>query len=98
MVDGIYRLTQSDLAVPTNIGCPQYVSVDELVRTVADVAGKQVRIAHVPGPVGVHSRNFRNERIYSMGWRARFSLREGIERTYPWIEAHVRAAHEGPDA
>jgi GDP-D-mannose 3',5'-epimerase len=94
MVDGIYRLTHSGLAVPANIGCPEYVSVDELVRTVADVAGKRIRIVHVDGPVGVHSRNFSNERIYSTGWRSRVSLREGIERTYPWIEAQVRA-HRG---
>jgi nucleoside-diphosphate-sugar epimerase len=94
MVDGIYRLTHSDLTVPTNIGSPEYVTVDELVGTVADIAGKQVRVAHVEGPVGVLSRNFSNERIYSTGWRARFSLRDGIERTYPWVEAQVRAQRE----
>ena len=91
MVDGIYRLTQSDLTVPTNIGSPEYVTVDELVRTIADISGKQVRAVYVEGPVGVLSRNFSNERIYSIGWRARFSLRDGLERTYPWVEAQVRA-------
>jgi len=92
MVDGIYRLTQSDLDGPVNIGCPEYVTVDELVHTVADVAGKRVGIRHVDGPVGVRSRNFSNERIYRTGWRARFGLRAGIERTYPWIEAQVESA------
>ena len=91
MVDGIYRLTHSDAVTPTNIGCPEYVSVDELVQTVADIAGKRIWIEHVEGPVGVRSRNFSNERIYSTGWRARFSLRDGIARTYPWVEAQVRA-------
>jgi nucleoside-diphosphate-sugar epimerase len=94
MVDGIYRLTHSDLTVPTNIGSPEYVTVDELVRTIADISGKQVRAVYVEGPVGVLSRNFSNERIYSTGWRARFSLRDGIERTYPWVEAQVRAQRE----
>jgi nucleoside-diphosphate-sugar epimerase len=91
MVDGIYCLTGSELTGPTNIGCPEYVSVDELVRTVAEVAGKKVRIVHVDGPVGVQSRNFSNERIYSTGWRSRFSLRDGIACTYPWVEAQVYA-------
>ncbi len=91
MVDGIYRLAHSELIVPTNIGSPEYVSVDELVRTVAEVAGKRLSIVHVKGPVGVLSRNFSNERIYSTGWRAGFSLRDGIGRTYPWVEAQVRA-------
>ena len=40
MVEGIYLLMHSDLEGPANIGCPQYVSVDELVHTVAEVAGK----------------------------------------------------------
>lgn len=92
MVDGIYRLMQSDLEGAVNIGCPQYVTVDQLVQTVADVAGKRVSVRHVPGPVGVQSRNFSNDRIYSTGWSAKYSLREGIARTYPWIEKQVRSA------
>jgi GDP-D-mannose 3',5'-epimerase len=89
MVDGIYRLMHSDLQGPANIGCPEYVSVDELVRTVADVAGKKIHIRHVDGPVGVQSRNFSNERIYSIGWKASYMLADGIAETYPWIEAQV---------
>jgi nucleoside-diphosphate-sugar epimerase len=91
MVEGIYRLMQSDLHGAVNIGSPQYVSVDELVATVAEVAGKKVHLRHVEGPVGVHSRNFSNARIYSLDWQARFSLLDGIARTYPWVEAQVQA-------
>ena len=91
MVDGIYMLMQSDLEGAANIGCPQYVTVDELVATVAEVAGKEIHIKHVEGPVGVQSRNFSNARIYSLGWQARVSLKEGISLTYPWVEAQVKA-------
>lgn len=92
MVDGIYLLMQSDLQGAVNIGCPEYVTVDELVHTVMEVAGKKVHIKHVDGPVGVHSRNFSNARIYSLGWRAKYFLKDGIARTYPWIEEQVRKA------
>ena len=92
MVDGIYMLMQSDLHGAVNIGSPQYVTVDELVKTVAEVAGKRVHVKHVEGPVGVHSRNFSNARIYSLGWQARFPLLDGIANTYPWVEAQVKAA------
>jgi nucleoside-diphosphate-sugar epimerase len=61
------------------------------VQTVADVAEKRIHIVHVEGPVGVQSRNFSNERIYSTGWRARFPLREGVAKTYPWVESQVQA-------
>ncbi|MBN1873153.1 MAG: NAD-dependent epimerase/dehydratase family protein [Anaerolineae bacterium] len=92
MVDGIYLLMQSDLEGAANIGCPQYVTVDELVATVAKVAGKTIHVKHIEGPVGVQSRNFSNARIYSLGWQAKVFLEEGIRYTYPWIESQVKAA------
>jgi len=91
MVDGIVRLMWSDLEGAVNIGCPQYVTVNELAETVARVARKKISVRHIPGPVGVHSRNFSNERIYSIGWRSRFPLEDGIRLTYPWVEAQVKA-------
>ncbi|MBU2101889.1 MAG: NAD-dependent epimerase/dehydratase family protein [Candidatus Omnitrophica bacterium] len=90
MIEGIRCLMQSDLEGPVNIGSPQYVSVQELADTVARVAGKTINIKWVSGPVGVTSRNFSNDKIYSLGWRARFSLEEGMRHTYPWIEGQVK--------
>jgi len=90
MVDGIYRLMHSKIDVPVNIGCPQYVTVDELARTIAKVSGKKIKIKHIDGPVGVQSRNFSNNRIYSTGWKSKVSLEEGIRRTYPWVAEQVR--------
>jgi len=96
MVDGICRLMQSDLQGPTNIGNPEYISVDELVTTVAKVAGKKIKINHVIGPVGVESRNFSNQKIFRTGWKANFSTEDGIRLTYPWIESHVKAPIKDP--
>jgi nucleoside-diphosphate-sugar epimerase len=101
MVDGIYRLMQSDLEEPVNIGSPEYVTVAQLVDVVARVAQKRVAAHYVAGPVGVRSRNFSNERVYSLGWRPRFSLEAGIGRTYPWIAdqvRHHRAEQRSPHA
>lgn len=92
MVDGIFRLMHSNIEGPTNIGNPEYVTVDELVRTVAEAAGKKIVSKYVEGPVGVHSRNFSNVKIYQTGWRARVPLKEGIRLTYPWIAEQVRKA------
>jgi GDP-D-mannose 3',5'-epimerase len=92
MVNGIYRLTQSDLEGAVNIGCPQYVTVNELVDVVAKVAGKKIKVKHIKGPVGVQSRNFSNDRIYSIGWRSKFPLESGIALTYPWVETQVKKA------
>ena len=92
MVDGIYRLMQSDLEGPVNIGCPQYYTVSQLVDIVAGVAKKHITAKTVPGPVGVMSRNFSNAKIYSIGWQSKFDLKDGIALTYPWIVKQVKKA------
>jgi len=90
LCDGIHTLMQSDIREPTNIGSSELISVDELVETVADVAGKSIGIRHVDGPVGVQARYHSVARIESTGWRARFSLRHGIEITYPWVAQQAK--------
>ena len=59
--------------------------------TICKAAEKRVNFKHVEGPVGVRARNFRIDKISSIGWKSRFSLKEGIARTYPWIKEHVDA-------
>ncbi|HRT31490.1 MAG TPA: NAD-dependent dehydratase, partial [Anaerolineae bacterium] len=54
------------------------------------VSGKRLGIRYVEGPVGVRSRNFSKDRSRLLDWEARVPLREGIARTYQWVEAQVR--------
>jgi GDP-D-mannose 3',5'-epimerase len=92
LVDGIYMLMRSEVPEPTNIGSDERVSVNDLVAIVAEVAGKQVTVRHVDGPVGVHARNHSSARIRSLGWVCRHSLRDGISKTYPWVREQALAA------
>lgn len=94
LVAGIYLLMHSDEARPTNIGPKTYYSVRELVETVAVVAGKNIRIKYVPGPVGVQARNHSNDRIKALGWTDRWSLKDGIAVTYPWVAEQLRNSHQ----
>ncbi len=94
LLDGIRMLMDSNLENGINIGRQEYVSVNELVETVAEVAGKRIRIKNVEGPVGVRARNFRIDKVAALGWESRFSLKEGIAQTYPWVEAQVKARSE----
>jgi GDP-D-mannose 3',5'-epimerase len=91
LVDGIYALMQSDLEGPVNLGSGERVTVADLVRTVIEVSGKRLNVKYVPGPVGVHARNFSKARIKSLGWEAKVSLKEGISDTYLWVETQVKA-------
>jgi nucleoside-diphosphate-sugar epimerase len=92
LVDGIWTLMRSEIAEPTNIGSDERVSVNQLVETVAAVAGKKIEVRHVPGPVGVHARNHSSKRIRSLGWTDRHSLRQGIAKTYPWVKEQTERA------
>jgi nucleoside-diphosphate-sugar epimerase len=94
MVEGIIALMHSNLEKGVNIGRQEYVSVDELAYLIAEIAGKKVRLKHVSGPVGVKARNFRVDRMESIGWKSRLSLREGLARTYPWIKHQVETSSQ----
>jgi len=95
MLEGIYLLMRSDLKVPVNIGCPEYVSVKELIDTVAQAANKKVLTKWIKGPVGVQSRNFSNAKIYSLGWKPKYFLKDGIALTYPWVADQAGKAKTG---
>jgi len=56
-------------------------------------AGKKLAIRHVPGPQGVRGRNSDNRLIAErLGWKPTHPLREGLEKTYRWIEEQVRVS------
>src|SRR5690606_14651663 len=89
-IEGTLRLMRSDFREPVNVGSDERVSIDELAHLIAGVAGKKVRLRHVSGPLGVAGRNSDNRLIGNvLGWRPTARLRDGIAKTYPWIERQV---------
>lgn len=92
-LEGSTRLLRSDFEGPVNIGSDEMVTINQLVAMVAQIAGKQVQVRHIPGPLGVRGRNSDNRLIEQrLGWRPTRTLVEGLEKTYEWIEQQVRVA------
>lgn len=92
-IEGTIRLMRSDVAEPINIGSDEMVTIDGLAETIADLAGKRIRIRHVDGPVGVRGRSSDNRRIEALlGWRPSEDLRAGLARTYEWVSSRLVAA------
>jgi GDP-D-mannose 3',5'-epimerase len=90
-VEGTTRLSRSDFAGPVNIGSEEMISINQLVDLIADIAGKQIVKQHVPGPQGVRGRNSDNRLIGErLGWAPSEPLRNGLEKTFDWIEMQVR--------
>jgi len=91
-LEAIRRLMESEFTGPVNIGSEEMVTINQLAQMVMDVAGKRVTIRHIPGPLGVRGRNSDNRLIRErLGWAPSRPLREGLEKTYTWIESQVRA-------
>lgn len=89
-VEAIRRLMISDFTGPVNVGSEEMVTINELVRMVAKLAGKDIRIKNIPGPTGVRGRNSDNKLIREkLNWEPSQPLVDGLTKTYKWIEKQV---------
>ncbi len=94
-VEGIRRLMSSDFAGPVNIGSSEMVSINQLASIVMDIAGKDLTIRHIEGPLGVRGRSSNNDLIYEkLDWMPSQSLRSGLEDTYAWVANQVKSTVE----
>lgn len=92
-VEGIYRLMQSAHTDPLNLGTDRLISINELVDTIAHIAGKRIRRRHdLTKPQGVRGRNSDNTALRRvLGWEPSTSLEQGLSLTYEWIYNRLRA-------
>jgi len=89
-VEGTIRLLRSDCDVPVNIGSDEMISINNLVRMVAGISGKQIEIRNIAGPEGVRGRNSDNTLIREkLGWAPEMPLKDGIAKSYAWIARQV---------
>jgi nucleoside-diphosphate-sugar epimerase len=91
-VEGILRLMRSDYWKPVNIGSEEMISINDFAKMIMEVAGKELQIEHIPGPLGVRGRSSDNRLIREvLGWEPNAPLREGITKTYNWIKQVVES-------
>jgi len=89
-LEAVRRLMASEVEEVINIGSDEMISINNLALMAADISGKEVTIKNVDGPVGVAGRNSDNKLIYELlGWAPSQPLREGMEKTYDWIEDEI---------
>ena len=92
-LEGTLRFTRSDWTGPVNIGSDEMVTINQLADIAMEIAGKKLSMNHIPGPLGVRARNSDNRLIFEkLGWRPSKPLRDGLEKTYAWIEEQVKKA------
>ncbi len=92
---GIDAITHCEdlVATPINLGSSELVSINDLLSIVEAVGGTKLRRTYNPNaPRGVAGRNSDNTMIKRiLGWEPSITLRDGMARTYRWIEEQYRA-------
>ena len=88
---GSKAILASDILEPINLGSSELVTINQLVSTVEEIAGVTLeRRYKLDAPQGVRGRNSDNTKIKQyLGWEPSISLKDGLERTYAWIEAQL---------
>jgi dTDP-glucose 4,6-dehydratase len=86
-VDGILRLTESDVTGPVNIGNPEEVTIRQVAQEVVDLCGGRSTITSLPRPQDDPSRRCPDITRAStlLGWQPRVARRDGLQRTIEWF-------------
>jgi GDP-D-mannose 3',5'-epimerase len=85
------------IATPINLGSSELVSINDLVTIVEGVGGVKLARQYDPSaPKGVAGRNSDNTMIRRiLRWEPSTSLKDGITKTYSWIEQQYRDRKAG---
>jgi GDP-D-mannose 3', 5'-epimerase len=96
-VKGTEMIMESDIDEPINLGSSELVTINQLVDIVEDIAGiKLKRNYNLSAPKGVNGRNSDNTLILEkLGWEPSTKLRDGMEKTYRWIEGEIERGASG---
>jgi nucleoside-diphosphate-sugar epimerase len=90
-VESTCRLMNSEFIGPVNIGSEEMIKINDLARMTIEIAGKNLHLNNISGPLGVRGRNSDNKLYKSkIGWVPSQSLRSGMEKTYAWIEKQTK--------
>lgn len=91
--EGIWRLMQSRYFEPINIGSSELISLNEMAKLIASLAGKKIKLQHdLSQPQGVRGRNSDNRLIRKvLGWEPKISLKTGLAKTYHWVHSQIHS-------
>jgi nucleoside-diphosphate-sugar epimerase len=95
-IEGVKAIFESEIHEPINLGSSELVTINQLVDIVEDIAGvKLKRTYNLSAPRGVNGRNSDNTKIRQyLGWEPSIRLRDGLAKTYAWIESEMHALRE----
>jgi GDP-D-mannose 3',5'-epimerase len=96
-VKGTAMIMDSDIDEPINLGSSELVTINQLVDIAEAIGGVTLkRTYNLNAPKGVNGRNSDNTMILDeLGWEPSIRLRDGLEKTYRWIEDEIASGSKG---
>jgi GDP-D-mannose 3',5'-epimerase len=93
-VQGTKMIAESEIHEPLNLGSSELVTINQLVDIAEEIGGiKLKRNYNLAAPKGVNGRNSDNTLILEkLEWEPSLKLRDGLEKTYRWIESEILKA------
>ena len=96
LIDGIYRLSQSDFHEPVNVGNPREMTIKQFAEEIIRITGTKSGIEHKPLPVDdpkVRQPDItRAKKI--LGWEPKVEFEEGITRTIAYFREWLERANQ----
>ena len=94
LIDGILRLSESDEAMPVNIGNPVEFTINECAEVVREITGSKSEIKYQPMPQDDPKQRkpdiTRAKQL--LGWEPKVNLREGLTRSLDYFKAASKTA------
>ncbi|HVB38257.1 MAG TPA: UDP-glucuronic acid decarboxylase family protein [Vicinamibacterales bacterium] len=91
LVDGIFRLMQSDVNDPVNIGNPREMTIAEIARTILRMTGSKSQLVHRPLPTDdpkVRQPDITRARTL-LHWEPKVSLEDGLVKTIEYFRKKI---------
>lgn len=89
----VFLMQRYDDAEIINVGTGEDVTIAELAQTIAEITKFRGRIVQdTSKPDGTPRKLLDVSRLAALGWKARISLRDGLEQTYQWFKGKRAAA------
>lgn len=94
LIEGIYRLLQSDYAEPVNLGNPTEIRLIDFALLINELVGNKAGIVFKPLPIDDPKRRqpdiTRARQI--LGWEPKVGLEDGLQQTIAWFQRALKVS------
>jgi dTDP-glucose 4,6-dehydratase len=89
LVEGIYRLLQSNYNMPVNIGNPDEISLKDFAEEILELTGRKVGIVYKPLPEDDPKQRQPDitRAIQLLQWEPTVNRKEGLKKTYEYFSS-----------